>query len=533
MALSTEFAAPAEKPEVFEPPPDVAVTPCDPWPAPYYLEGGLRRVKPYHYTYNTYCKERWRGRTLMDIFGTEFRDRPREYYEAAISSGHVCINGKPSSVDSKVSNGDVISHTLHRHEPPVTSLPISIIHEDSDMIVIDKPAGVPVHPAGRYNFNSIIEIMKAERGPGWVPYPCNRLDRLTSGVMFIGKSPVGAEAFGEKLRSRTVQKEYVARVKGKFPDGVVVCDQPMLKISPILGLNRARASGKDAKTKFRRIAYYPPHKPAAKAPEDSSARPATPPATLPDQMNIADDSPSGTATPVPMDPDEEGYSIVHCLPLTGRTHQLRVHLQYLGHPITNDPIYSNRRVFGHSLAKADATGDHDEQIIYRLSKMGKTEPADSLSYQTFQTPPPASISSDPAVVDNLLAKEHEVMVNDYLKRKGEKMNGLKCDTCGTELYTDPGVHELGIFLHAVSYSEINGEWKYKSKMPGWAMPPEGMEGPTTVPDWVEDEEGEVVGVGKHGDAALVEGLGTVNLDELTGGGKGGAADEVKDARNAA
>ncbi|KKZ67584.1 pseudouridylate synthase [[Emmonsia] crescens] len=518
MALTTvDRSFPVEEKEVHNPPPDVVVTPCDPLPRPYYLEGGLRRVAPYHYTYSTYCKERWRGRGLLDVFGTEFRDRPREYYQKAIEDGAVCINGKAVSTDTKIQNGDVISHTLHRHEPPVTSQPIGIIHEDDDMIVIDKPAGVPVHPAGRYNYNSILEIMKAERGNGWVPYPCNRLDRLTSGVMFIGKHPKGAEQIGEKLRSRTVRKEYVARVKGKFPDGVVLCDQPMLKISPILGLNRARASGKEARTKFRRIAYYPPHKPAEKS-SDSSTRPATPPATLPDQMNISDspiDTPTGAAAPIPMSSDEEGYSIVHCLPLTGRTHQLRVHLQYLGHPITNDPIYSNRRVFGHSLGKADATGENDQQIIYRLSKMGKSEPADSLSYQTFQTPPPESVSkNDPAVVDKLLAKEHEVMVNDYLKRKGEKMNGKKCETCGTELYTDPGVHELGIFLHAVSYADVTGAWKYKSKMPGWALPPEGMEGPTTAPDWVDDEEEEIIGKGQHGDSALVEGLGAVNLNDL-------------------
>ena len=61
-------------------PPDVITTPCDPWPRPYYLEGGLRKVYPYHYTYNTYCKERWRGRELLDIFATEFRDRPQAYY---------------------------------------------------------------------------------------------------------------------------------------------------------------------------------------------------------------------------------------------------------------------------------------------------------------------------------------------------------------------------------------------------------------------------------------------------------------------
>lgn len=72
--------------EIFNPPPPVVTTPCDPWPRPYYLENGLRRVLPYHYTYNTYCKERWRGRELLDIFTTEFRDRPLEYYVRYLSA---------------------------------------------------------------------------------------------------------------------------------------------------------------------------------------------------------------------------------------------------------------------------------------------------------------------------------------------------------------------------------------------------------------------------------------------------------------
>ena len=70
----------SELPDIFVPPPAVVTTPCDPWPRPYYLEDDLRKVHPYHYTYNTYCKERWRGRELLDIFATEFRDRPAEYY---------------------------------------------------------------------------------------------------------------------------------------------------------------------------------------------------------------------------------------------------------------------------------------------------------------------------------------------------------------------------------------------------------------------------------------------------------------------
>jgi hypothetical protein len=74
---------PLEEKKPFTEPASVLVTPCDPWPRPYYLENGLRRVAPYHYTYNTYCKERWRGRELLDIFSSEFRDRPLEYYVSA------------------------------------------------------------------------------------------------------------------------------------------------------------------------------------------------------------------------------------------------------------------------------------------------------------------------------------------------------------------------------------------------------------------------------------------------------------------
>lgn len=78
MALMNVDQVPPTKPE--EKTAEVLVTPCDPWPAPYYLEDGFRRVKPYHYTYNTNCKERWRGRQLVEIFTSEFRDRKPEYY---------------------------------------------------------------------------------------------------------------------------------------------------------------------------------------------------------------------------------------------------------------------------------------------------------------------------------------------------------------------------------------------------------------------------------------------------------------------
>ena len=69
------------------------ITPCDPWPRPYYFEEDLRKVRPYHYTYNTWCKERWRGREILEIFADEFRDRPLEYYvrSTPMFSSSVCL----------------------------------------------------------------------------------------------------------------------------------------------------------------------------------------------------------------------------------------------------------------------------------------------------------------------------------------------------------------------------------------------------------------------------------------------------------
>jgi tRNA pseudouridine synthase 9 len=346
----------------------------------------------------------------------------------------VTVNGqKVPTLQHIVKNGDIISHTLHRHEPPVTALPISVLHEDEDMIVINKPSGVPVHPAGRYNYNSVIEIMRAERGHGWNPLPCNRLDRLTSGVMFIGKHAKAAEALSLQISGRTVRKEYIARVKGEFPDGEVLCNMPILQISPKLGLNRVRANGKAARTVFKKLAYYLS---SSQAGEGS------------DSPGVAK---NGDTT------IKEGYSIVRCLPVTGRTHQLRVHLQFLGHPIGNDPIYCNQRVWGDRLGAndADASQDTDEDIITRLSRMGKSEVADAVAY-------------------------HDEMVDEYNKKKAEKMSGELCDVCQTPLYTDPGEQELSLWLHSLRYEDAGGAWSYVSPLPAWALPPEGVEGPTEV-----------------------------------------------------
>ncbi|KAL2758745.1 hypothetical protein ACRALDRAFT_1061861 [Sodiomyces alcalophilus JCM 7366] len=443
-----------------EAPDNTIIPPCgDPWPRPYYFEDGLRKVKPYHWTYHTFCKERWRGRTLLDVFECEFRAHSRSYYQDAIEDGRIIVNGKSVSPDYLLENGDLVNHTVHRHEPPVTDEPIGIIHEDDGILVVNKPAGMPVHPAGRYQFNSMTEILRSERGYHFNPRPCHRLDRLTSGILFFGKTTKAADALTEQIRERTVRKEYVARVSGRFPDGEIVCDQPILQISPRLGLNRVRANGKSARTVFKRLAYYPP-------PEDTEG---------PEPQVGGRTAEEASAEKHRPWINNKGHSIVRCLPLTGRTHQIRVHLQFLGHPIQNDPLYANRRVWGINLGcnDADGTETKDEDIMSRLERMGKDEVADAVAY-------------------------HDEMVQKYHERVAEKLSGEVCDVCKAELYTDPGDRELSIWLHSLRYEDAGGKWSYVSPLPSWALPPSGMSGPTEaggleeLVEAVKDEVPEIV-----------------------------------------
>ena len=75
------------------------------------------------------------------------------------------------------------------------------------------------------------------------------------------------------------------------------------------------------------------------------------------------------------------------------------------------------------------------------------------------------------------------MVADYNKRKGEKLTGELCAVCATPLYSDPGPQELGIYLHALAYEDVAGEWAYRTQMPSWGMPTSGAEDPTAVEPW--------------------------------------------------
>ena len=194
-------------------------------------ERRVRVVHPYPYTFSTFAKSRWIGRTLIDVYHDEFGSYPRSYYDAAIKSGRILVSGKLVSCDYLVKQGDELTHTVHRHEPAVSlsdvssstemeTPPIRIVFEDDNIIVVDKPASMPIHACGAYNYNTLLEVLARWKpsayGSGKL-FTIHRLDRLTSGLVLIAKNSSLARSLGKCILERDgCQKVYLARVKGRF-----------------------------------------------------------------------------------------------------------------------------------------------------------------------------------------------------------------------------------------------------------------------------------------------------------------------------
>lgn len=285
----------------------------------YYFEGGLRKVRPYYFDFQTYCKGRWVGKTLLEVFSSEFRAEPIEYYRQAAAAGRIRLNEQPvRDLGIVLKNNDFLRNTVHRHEPPVSARPLEVLSEEAGLVVVDKPASLPVHPCGRFRHNSVLFLLGKERGLGEL-HTVHRLDRLTSGVLLLARTLEASQRLDQLVRDRELEKEYVCRVRGQFPEGEVVCEEPILVVSYKVGVCRVDPRGKPCRTVFRRLHW---------------------------------DSRSGS-------------SVVSCLPLTGRTHQIRVHLQFLGHPITNDPIYSSP-VWGPEGGRGGRVGLSNEELLRAL-----------------------------------------------------------------------------------------------------------------------------------------------------------------------
>jgi RluA family pseudouridine synthase len=343
-----------------------------------------------------------------------------------IKRGLVQVDGEMVSYEKRFESNECMQHRIHRHEPPVTGDEIKVVYKDDMVVAIDKPGSIPVHPTGRYRHNTVMFILAKESGIKNL-YPVHRLDKLTSGLLLFARNPQRAEKIAEEIRSERVSKTYLARVIGEFPGPQkIICKDPIL-LSVDIGmreLNKVHPDGKACETHFRRLFF------------------------------------------------DGNHSLVKCKPKTGRTHQIRVHLAHLGHPIVNDPLYNPeyraRNAEPWELAMVGSGEDENDSnnmiaaipTIEGLNKKGEGKEDVLSSSSQLQAPTSSTSTSTSSYIDSFDPKSvAKINVDDADPAP-------ICHLCPIT-WRMPKPHELYIFLHALSYK--GEDFFYETQPPAWAL----------------------------------------------------------------
>jgi 23S rRNA pseudouridine1911/1915/1917 synthase len=247
------------------------------------------------------------GKRLDQILAAAGLNLSRSQAKKLIEGGTILLNGKATKPSAAVKTGDQVSGTLPSPKPlslEPEPLPLAVLYEDSSIIVIDKPPGLVVHPApGNLSgtlVNALIYHCKDLAGINGVLRPgiVHRLDKETSGVMVVAKDDEAYQQLTKQFRNRTIDKVYFAIARGKFnqDDGVIDA-----------AIGRHPTERKRMSTRARRgrsaLTYW--------------------------KVRERFDS----------------LTLLEIFPKTGRTHQIRVHLSALGHPLLGDPLYGKKGAF--------------------------------------------------------------------------------------------------------------------------------------------------------------------------------------------
>ena len=197
----------------------------------------------------------------------------------------------PVTADRTVRAGEQYQHIFPDTVEPEIATDIQVLHEDDALIVINKPAPLPMHASGRFNRNTLVWILNRVYHPQRMR-PAHRLDANTSGVVVLARTRKFANHLGPQFESHEVRKRYVALVYGRLPEPKTVNESPISNSAGPAGCRTIDESGQHARTEFRELQTF-----------------------------------------------EDGTSLVEAIPVTGRTNQIRLHLWDLGAPIVGDPVY--------------------------------------------------------------------------------------------------------------------------------------------------------------------------------------------------
>ncbi len=253
----------------------------------------------------------------------------RTRIQKLISGGYVTVNDHVAKAGARLKVGDRLTVIIPPTPPSSLSpesIPLNILYEDDDLLVIDKPAGLTVHPAPGHPSHTLVNAILshfphlADINDSLRPGIVHRLDKDTSGVMLVAKNSVAQVGLAGQFKARSVAKAYLVLVKGHLTPEDGIIEAPIGRDPR----NRKRmavvAKGREARTQYRVVEY------------------------------VGD------------------YTLLEVRPETGRTHQIRVHLSAIGYPVVGDPVYGVKspylsRQFMHASRlgfKLPSTGEYAE-----------------------------------------------------------------------------------------------------------------------------------------------------------------------------
>lgn len=422
----------------------------------YVLEGGLRRVSPYFYEYKTPFRPRWANLTVKQVLCTELGQLP-SLVDSGLARAKIWVttnNGKaggPIGVRNATLHllqpHDIIYNLQHMHEPAISWLEannriqgkgrvngeeqkscfvkgVLLLYENDEILVVSKPGGTPTHPLGIYRRNTLCEILKHEFQCSL--WPCHRLDKPTLGVVVFGKTKKTALEIMRLLaeKGENTRKTYVARVQGEFPVGKFHYKCPVFTLNSsggYINVPNVHKVSADSTTVFERMQYFP-------------------------------------------DSDE---SIVQCQPISGKMHQIRVHLRNVGFPICNDPLYApvsavnerkngiEKKLYGKMFEMWGEFGElkRDQESDEKVSNLDLEVPL-SIDVLTFLT-------KDIQEEISQLAAMREREENKSLEK------GEICPECERQIFPDHP--DKGIYLHALKLSHESDKFlfSFETELPRW------------------------------------------------------------------
>ncbi len=252
---------------------------------------------------NVIVNENDKGKRLDIYIAENFNELSRTMIKKLIESNNILVNDKSEKVSYKVQANDNISIDVPEAKETklkAQEIPLDIIYEDSDIIVVNKPKGMVVHPANGNPdgtlVNAILSICKnslsgigGELRPGIV----HRLDKDTSGLIIVAKNDKAHINMSEQIKERNVKKTYIALVRGNVPEEKATINMPIGRSTKDRKKMAVTKNGKQAITHFKVLKRY------------------------------------------------SKYTLLEIKIETGRTHQIRVHMAEIGYPVVGDAVYSN------------------------------------------------------------------------------------------------------------------------------------------------------------------------------------------------